>query len=111
MIEKNELKKTLAALFQANRDVANNSAMKGVLAGDEGEIRMAVQIHGEAKGVLMVADVFGIIKEELEAELPEEEIAEILKKASASMRRENERMAKEMIGMILGQGPLGTMGS
>ena len=111
MIEKQELKKVLAALYQANRDVAERNAMRGALTGNEMDTRTAIQIHGAAKGVAMVADYFGIKQEELEVELPEEEIEEILKVVSESLRKENEKMAKEMVGMILGKGPLGTMGS
>ena len=111
MIEKQELKKVLAALFQANRDVAESHAMMGALTGNELETRTAIQIHGAAKGVTMVADYFGIKKEELEVEIPKEAIEEILKVVSERLQKENEKMAKEMVGMILGKGPLGTMGS
>ena len=50
-------------------------------------------------------------KEELEVEIPKEAIEEILKVVSERLQKENEKMAKEMVGMILGKGPLGTMGS
>ena len=111
MIEKQELKKVLAALFQANRDVAEEHAMMGALTGNELKTRAAIQIHGAAKGVSMIADYFGIKKEELEVEIPKEEIEAILKVVSESLQKENEKMAKEMVGMIRGKGHLGTMGS
>ena len=111
MIEKQELKKVLAALFQANRNVAEEHAMMGALTGDEMKTRKAIQIHGAAKGVAMIADYFGITKEELEADTPKEDIEAILKVVSERIRKENEKMAKEMLGMILGNGPLGTMDS
>ena len=104
MIEKQELKKVLAALYQANRDISNNSAMKGVLECDEREIRTAIQIHGAAKGVTMVADYFGIKKEELEVELPEEEVNEVLKKCRDRMMSEKEREIRNALSTITAAG-------
>lgn len=111
MIEKQELKKVLAALFQANRDVAEEHAMKAALTGDEMGTRTAIQIHGAAKGVVMIADYFGITQEELEADTPKEDIEAILKVVNENLRKENEKMAKETLGMILGKSPYGKMGS
>ena len=104
MIEKQELKKVLAALYQANRDISNNSAMMGVLACDERKIRTAIQIHGAAKGVMMVADYFGIDKEELEVELPEEEVNEVLKKCSKGVMGDKEREIRNALSTIVGAG-------
>ena len=109
MIEKQELKKVLTALFQANRDISNNSAMRGVLECDEREIRTAIQIHGAAKGVMMVADYFGIDKEELEVELPEEEVNEVLKKCSENGMSDKEREIRNALSTIVGAGANGFM--
>ena len=109
MIEKQELKKVLAALFQANRDVAEGRAMMGALTGNEMDTRTAIQIHGATKGVMMVADYFGIDKDELEVELPEEEVNEVLKKCSENGMSDKEREIRNALSTIVGAGANGFM--
>ena len=109
MIEKQELKKVLTAMFQANRDVAERRAMVGALTGDEMETRAAIQIYGATKGVTMVADYFGIDRDELKMELPEEEINEVLKKCREGTMSDKEREIRNALSTIIGAGADGFM--
>lgn len=109
MIEKQELKKVLAALFQTNRDVAEGRAMMGALTGDEMETRAALQIYGAAKGAIMVADYFGIDRDELKMELPMEEINEVMEKCSEGTMGDKKREIRNALSTIIGAGANGFM--
>ena len=107
MIEKQELIKTMAALFQVNRDMAMHVALDSVIGGSDKDKRMALQIAGAEKGIKMLADFLDITDEELEQPVPEEEKENMVKKIEKKTDDEMRAKAEKMVGMILGNGPLG----
>lgn len=107
MIEKQELIKTMAALFQVNRDMAMRVALDSVIGGSDKDKRMALQIDGAAKGIKMLADFLDITDKELEQPVTDEEKEEMLGKIKKKTEDEQREAAKRMVGMILGDGPLG----